>query len=229
MGTETIRMLLADGKMSYGEATLKAACSTYGLTKLLVRLPEMFSTDKQFYNKILGAYSKKFKVRDCIESLNFEDVKNEISKKCSSTELSEMLSRALKNEEERQDVKPTVAELSNLDAVLKRMPLDQIISHTVENDKLIPSSVVLDVALRKNDVNVVTEVIESKYPTISDNIFERKMTDEAIVSHIEDSSMTRDQLLSLHRAVCDKLSAEDLLDAYRDAMNRKLKEASKNR
>ena len=221
LGKEIFRMLSIAGTANYSETILKAACRACGLNKVLLRLPEIFNTDKKFFVRLLTAYRKKINVSDCLESLDMQDMKNAFCKKCSSTEIAEMLANSM-IEEEKRNVRTQITDVSTLNVIFKKIPRDLLITHTVANEELIPPSLVLDIALQNNGINVITNSLETQLPQITKKIFEKKITHEAILSHIEDNSMTRDKLLSLHKAICAKLTTEDLLDANHDAIKRKL-------
>lgn len=218
---ETIRMLGVENRKSYNEATLKTACRACGVNKVLLRLPDIFSADKQFFVKVLNAYRKKIKTSDCLNILDFVEVKDAVCQKCSSSDLAEMLSIKLK-EEEQEGIRKPMTELSSLDAMLKRMPMDVIISHTVANDELIPSRVVLDIALQNNSPSDIAQALESQSPLVTKNVFDKLWSSQFAIKHIEESSKSKEDLLNIFKVVSSKLNQQDLLKAFYECMNVKV-------
>ncbi|KAG7210962.1 hypothetical protein KM043_016334 [Ampulex compressa] len=218
---ETVRMLGLHNKMNNNEVTLKTACRACGVNKVLLRLPDIFGADKQFFVKVLNAYRKKIKVTDCLNILDFSEIKDAICQKCTSSELAEMLSKKLK-EEEQQGIREPMTELSSLNAMLKRVPMDVIISHTVANDELIPSRVVLDIALQNNSPDNIARALESQSVVITKSIFDKLWSSQLAVEHIKNSDESKESLLGIFKAISSKLSEQELLDAYHQSMKAKL-------
>lgn len=218
---ETIRMLGLESRNSCNETTLKTVCRACGINKVLLRLPDIFSADKEFFIKVLNAYRKKMKTSDCLNVLDFAEVKEAVCQKCTSSELAEMLSNKLKGEEQ-MGIKKPMTELSSLDAMLKRMPMDVIISHTVANDELIPSRVVLDIALQNNSASDIAQALESQSSPITKNVFDKLWSSQFAIEHIEECSKSKEDLLKILKAVSSKLSQQDLLQAFYESMNVKL-------
>ncbi|XP_053989570.1 telomere-associated protein RIF1-like [Hylaeus volcanicus] len=218
---DAIRMLGAEPVKINTEVTLKAACRACGVNKVLLRLPDIFSADKQFFVKVLNAYRKKIKTSDCLNILDLAEVKDVVCQKCTSSELAEMLSRKLK-EEEKEGIRKPMAELSSLDAMLKRMPMDVIISHTVANDELIPSCVVLDIALQNNSSTDITKALESQTPPMTKNVFDKLWSSDLAVKHLEEFGKSKEELLSIFKVVSSKLGQQDLLQAFYESMNAKV-------
>lgn len=194
----------SENRKNCNEVTLKAACRAYGVNKVLLRLPDIFSADKQFFVKVLNAYRKKIKTSDCLNILDFTEVKDAIFEKCTSSELAEILSKKLK-EEELQGIKKPMTELSSLDAMLKRMPMDVIISHTVANDELIPSRVVLDIALQNNSPTDVAQALESQSSPVTRNVFNKLWSSQFAIEYIEQYVESKEDLLKIFKAVSSKL------------------------
>ncbi|XP_012137568.1 uncharacterized protein LOC100880674 isoform X2 [Megachile rotundata] len=217
---ETIRMLGAENVKNCTEVTLKAACRACGVNKVLLRLPDIFSSDKQFFIKVLNAYKKKIQVSDCLDILDFAEVKDAICKKCTSSELAEMLSKKLKDEEQ-EGIREPMTELSSLNAMLKRMPMDLIISHTVANEELIPSRVVLDIALQNNSTNDIAQALECQSSLVTKDVFEKLWSSQFAIKHIEQLNSKQD-LLKLFKAISLKLSQQDLLQAFYESMSAKV-------
>ncbi|KAK1129475.1 hypothetical protein K0M31_019201 [Melipona bicolor] len=218
--SETIRMLSGENRKNSNEVILKAACRACGVNKVLLRLPDIFSADKQFFVKVFNAYRKKIKTSECLDMLDFNEVKDTIYEKCMSSELAEMLSKKLKEEEQRGIRKP-MTELLNLDAMLKRMPMDVIISHTVANDELIPPRVVLDIALQNNSPSDIAQALESQSPVVMENIFSKLWSSQFAVECIDKFCESKEDLLKIFKAVSSKLNQEDLLQAFYESMNTK--------
>ncbi|XP_017755481.1 PREDICTED: telomere-associated protein RIF1-like [Eufriesea mexicana] len=219
--SETIKLLGAENRKNSNEVALKAACRACGVNKVLLRLPDIFSADKQFFIKVLNAYRKKIKTSDCLDILDFDEVKDAICQKCMSSELAEMLSTKLK-EEEQQGIKKPMTELSSLDAMLKRMPMDVIISHTVANDELIPSRVVLDIALQNNSPSDIAQALESQSSPMTKNVFNKLWSSQFAVEYIDQLSESKEDLLKIFKAISSKLSEQDFLQAFYESMNMKL-------
>ncbi|XP_076234263.1 uncharacterized protein LOC143179108 [Calliopsis andreniformis] len=218
---ETIRLLGAENRKNGNEVTLKAACRAYGVNKVLLRLPDIFSSDKQFFVKVLNAYRKKIKANDCLNILDLTEVKDAVVDKCSSSDLAEMLSKKLK-EEEQEGIKEPMTELSSLDAMLKRMPMDVIISHTVANDELIPSRVVLDIALQNNSSADVAQALESQSSLVTKSVFDKLWSSQFATEHIEEHVKSKEDLLKIFKAVSSKLDSQELLQAFYESMNVKV-------
>ncbi|XP_043252693.1 telomere-associated protein RIF1-like isoform X1 [Colletes gigas] len=218
---ETMRMLGAESTKNYNEVTLKASCRACGVNKVLLRLPDIFSSDKQFFVKVLNAYRKKIQTSDCLNILEFAEIKDAVCQKCTSSELAEMLSTKLK-EEEQEGIRKPMTELSSLDAMLKRMPMDVIISHTVANDELIPSRVVLEIALQNNSPSDIVQALESQSPVVTKNVFDKLWSSQFAVKHIEESNKSNEELLKIFKAVSSRLSQQELLKAFSESMNEKI-------
>ncbi|KOX79489.1 Telomere-associated protein RIF1 [Melipona quadrifasciata] len=189
--SETIRMLSGENRKNSNEVILKAACRACGI-----------------------------KTSECLDMLDFNEVKDTIYEKCMSSELAEMLSKKLKEEEQRGIRKP-MTELLNLDAMLKRMPMDVIISHTVANDELIPPRVVLDIALQNNSPSDIAQALESQSPVVMENIFSKLWSSQFAVECIDKFCESKEDLLKIFKAVSSKLNQEDLLQAFYESMNTK--------
>ncbi|XP_078033803.1 uncharacterized protein LOC144468301 [Augochlora pura] len=220
--TETIRMLATENRPNSNETTLKYACRACGLNKVLLRLPDIFAAEKQFFVKLLNAYRQKIKTSDCMNILDFDEVKEAVCQKCASSELAEMLSKKLKEEEEEGIRKP-MTELSSLDAMLKRVPIDVIISHTVANDELIPSRLVLDIALQNNSSSDIAKALESQSSDVTKNVFYKLWSDQFAADCIAECSKSNEGLLKIFKAVATKLSEKDLLQAFYECMSSKVK------
>ncbi|XP_043599630.1 telomere-associated protein RIF1-like isoform X2 [Bombus pyrosoma] len=219
--SETIRMLGTENRKNSNEVILKMACRACGVNKVLLRLPDIFSADKQFFVKVLNTYRKKIKTSDCLDILDFNEVKDAVYEKCISSELAEMLSKKLK-EEEQQGIRKPMTELSSLNAMLKRMPMDVIISHTVANDELIPPRVVLDIALQNNSPSDIAQALESQSSPVMENIFSKLWSSQFAVECIEQFCESKEDLLKIFEAVSSKFSREDLLQVFYESMKAKL-------
>lgn len=218
---ETIRMLGLQNKRQLNDALLKTACRAYGVNKVLLRLPDIFSSDKQFFDRVLKVYNKKLKIQDCLNAFDYTQVKNAICQKCTSSELVEMLSDKLK-QEEQEGIKQPMTELSSLNAMLQRLPMDVIISHTVANEEVIPASLVLDIALQNNSSGEIARAIKAQPPVRVKHVLDKLWTSQFTVAHIENEDVPKENLLNIFKSVCSKLTAQELLDAYHEAMTGKL-------
>lgn len=217
---ETIRMLGLENKQQVSDASLKAACRACGVNKVLLRLPDIFSYDKQFFDKVLNVYSKKLSIAESLNVFDFNKVKSAICQKCTSSELVEMLSEKLK-QEDKDGVKQPMTELSSLDAMLQRLPMDVIISHTVANEELIPAPVVLDIALQNNSSENIAQALKQS-PALTRRVLDKLWTSQFTVQHIENDEISKESLLNIFKSVCSKLTTQELLDAYHEAMTNKL-------
>lgn len=217
---ETIRMLgLQNNKVN--DASLKAACHACGINKVLTRLPDIFSHDKQFFDKVLKVYSKKLNTTDCLNAFNYNQLKSAICQMYSSSQLVEILSEKLK-QDEQEGIKQPMTELSSLDAMLQRLPMDVIISHTVANEELIPAPVVLDIALQNNSSGDIARALNAQSPVMARRVMDKLWTSQLTVAHIENGDVSKENLLSIFKSICSKLTAAELLDAYHEAMTSKL-------
>ncbi|KAL6261612.1 hypothetical protein P5V15_006699 [Pogonomyrmex californicus] len=217
---ETIRMLGLQNKQQVNDASLKAACRACGVNKVLLRLPDIFSHDKQFFDKVLKVYSKKLNTVDMLNVFDFSQLKNAICQKCTSSEIVEILSQKLK-QEEQEGIKQSMPELSSLNAMLQRLPMDVIISHTVANEELIPASVVLDIALQNNSSGDIAQALKQS-PVMARRVLDKLWTSQFTVTHIENDDVSKESLLNIFKSVCSKLTVQELLDAYHEAMTNKL-------
>jgi len=217
---ETIRMLGLQNKQQVNDASLKAACRACGVNKVLLRLPDIFSYDKQFFDKVLKVYSKKLNVTDFVNTFDFNQLKNVVCQKITSSELIEMLSEKLK-QEEQDGIKQPMTELSSLDAMLQRLPMDVIISHTVANEELIPAQVVLDIALQNNSSGDIAQALKQS-PVLARRVLDKLWTSQFTIAHIENDETSKECLLNIFKSVCSKLTAQELLNAYHEAMTNKL-------
>ncbi|XP_017876374.1 telomere-associated protein RIF1-like [Ceratina calcarata] len=220
--TETLKVLSSE-RINYNEVTLKAACRACGVNKVLLRLPDIFSADKEFFVKVLNTYKKKIRASDCLNILDFNEIKDAVCEKCTTSEIADMFSKKLQDEEQ-QGTRNSMTELPILDSylLLKRMPMDVIISNTVANDELIPSAVVLDIALQNNSANVIAQALKSQSPSVMKTVFDALWSPEFAAKHMLESSESKEDLLKIFKEVSSKLSKEDLLQAFYESMNAKL-------
>ncbi|XP_012282506.1 telomere-associated protein RIF1 [Orussus abietinus] len=218
---ETMRILGLDDKLKSNELNLRTACRACGINKVLLRLPDIFCTDKEFFTKVLIAYKKKLKVADCLEALDFAEVKDAMCHKCNASELAEMLSKKLQ-EEEQQGIEQPITEPSSLDAILKRMPMDVIISHTVANEEVVPARLVLDIAVQNNSHEAVASALKSQGPARTSALFEALWSSRDVAARIREGAVPREDLLEMFGAVSESLTAKDLLEAFGQAMRLKL-------
>lgn len=130
-----------------------------------------------------------------------------------------MLSNKLK-QEERAGITQPIPEVSSLNAMLQRLPMDVIISHTVANEEVIPASVVLDIALQNNSSGDIVRALSSLSPNRVKRVLNQLWSSHFNVAHIEDVS--KESLLDIFKGVCSKLTARELLDMYHEAMASKL-------
>ncbi|XP_011877045.1 PREDICTED: telomere-associated protein RIF1-like isoform X2 [Vollenhovia emeryi] len=216
---ETIKMLGLQDKQQVNDASLKAACRACGVNKVLLRLPDIFSHDKQFFDKVLKFYSKKLNIADGLNSLDFNKLKSAICQRCTSSDIIEILSEKLK-QEEKEGIKQSMPELSSLNAMLQRLPMDVIISHTVANEELIPASVVLDIALQNNSSEGIAQALEQS-PGMAKRVLDQLWTSQFMATHIQNNDVSKESLLSIFKSVCSKMTAQELLDAYHEAMSSK--------
>ncbi|KAG5333581.1 RIF1 protein, partial [Acromyrmex heyeri] len=219
---ETIKMLGLQNKQQVNEASLKAACRACGVNKVLLKLPDIFSHDKQFFDKVLKVYSKKLNIAEGLNNLDFDELKSTICQKCTSSQIIEILSEKLK-QEEQEGIKQSMPELSSLNAMLQRLPMDVIISHTVANEELIPAPVVLDIALQNNSSGDIAQALKQS-PVMTKRILDELWTSQFTIAHIEDDDVSKESLLHIFKSICSKLSTQELLDAYYEAMTNKLTE-----
>ncbi|XP_012529406.1 telomere-associated protein RIF1 isoform X2 [Monomorium pharaonis] len=217
---ETIRLLGLQNKQHANDASLKVACRASGVNKVLLRLPDIFSYDKQFFDKVLKVYSKKLNIADGMNNLNFNQLKSAICKKCTSPEIIEILSERLK-QEEQEGIKQSMPELTSLNAMLQRLPRDVIISHTVANEELIPASVVLDIALQNNSPGDIAQALNQS-PVMAKRILDKLWTSQYTVAHIENNDVSKESLLDIFKSISSKLTTQELLDAYHEVMMSKL-------
>ncbi|XP_043494330.1 telomere-associated protein RIF1-like isoform X2 [Polistes fuscatus] len=217
---ETLRILGLNNTESYCEAKLKAVCRGCGVNKVLLRLPDIFSGDKKFFHKVLSAYRKKITIDDCMNVFDLKEIKNYVGEQYTSEELAAMLSVTLKKEEE-SGIKAPIRDLSCFSDMLKRLPMDVIISHTVANDELIPPRLVLDIALQNSSMTDITETLTSQNSNLIQEVFNKLWSTELVLSRVEQTS-EREELLKIYKAISSKLKPEELLDAYHESMKNKL-------
>lgn len=215
----TVTMLGIEPKTN-ADAHLKTACRTSGLGKVLGRLPDIFSNDKQFFSKVLATYRRKLQVTDCMQGLDFEEVKAAICQRCTSSDLAEMLSKKLKDEEESGVTTP-MTELSSLQAMLKRMPKDLIISHTVANEELISPLVVLDIAFQNNTPADISYALNGQSTAVRNRIFNQLCTIEALSSQIENRNLSEETLTELLKTISREMEPTKFLDIFNEVMKEK--------
>lgn len=146
------------------EMKLRHVCRACGVNKVLLKIPEIFSGDKQFFSKVLNAYHKKFCIKEFLGLMDKDELRDGLCDKCTSEQFAEMLSNSLEKDEEQGRV-TQITEMNNLDRLLKRMPRDTVISHTVANEEVIPSSVVLNFALANNNPEKIAAAVKSQPST----------------------------------------------------------------
>lgn len=215
LAKDIMRLLGID---SFHEGSLRTSCRDMGLPKVLARLADIYSSDKQYFTKVLNTYRMKIKADDCLTALDFGELKKAISIKCSAPEICELMSTVLAREE-AEGINTPITGVSSMNAMLRRMPIDSIISQTVANDELIPPPVVLEIALQNNRADVVAQALESHFPRIVKKVLDKN---ENIVSYIKEENVPKDTLLELYQVICDKLSAEELIKANHKIITKKL-------
>lgn len=214
--SETLRLLGINSKPSPSETTLKSACKACGINKVLLKLPDIFSGDKQFFVKVLSAYKKKIQISDCLSALDINELKDALCQKCKSSELAEMLSKSLKEEEEKGISEP-MEDLSDFTRILKRVPADLLISHTVANDELIPSHIVLDIALQNSSDDAIAQTLKAQSELKKESVFHKIWTLSSALTHVEKEA-SETEVLEIIRAIGQRLRPEKLLEAFRDSM-----------
>lgn len=221
LAKETIRILGFHNQRQLNDSLLKAVCRAYGLNKVLLRLPDIFNSDKQFFDKVFKVYNKKLKIIDCLNAFDCAQLKSAVCQKYMTSELAEMLSDKLK-QDEQEGIKQPMPELSSLNAMLQRLPMDVIISHTVANEEVIPASVVLDIALQNNSSGDIARALQAQSPARARNVLDKLRTSQFTVAHIENEDVSKENLLNIFKSVCSKLTAQELLNAYHEVMTSKL-------
>lgn len=216
---ETIRMLSLQNKRQLNDALLRTICHTYGINNVLLRLPDVFNSDQQFFERVFRAYYKKLNIVDCLNVFDPTELKNAICQKFTSSELVQMLSDKLK-QEEQEGIKQPICEVSSLNAMLQRLPRDVIISHTVANEEVIPASVVLDIALQNNKSEDIVHALSSQSPSRVKHVLNQLWSSHFNVAHIE--NVSKETLLDIFKGICSKLTAQELLNVYHEAMTSKL-------
>ncbi|XP_057335681.1 telomere-associated protein RIF1 [Microplitis mediator] len=225
IGRETMRLL---GMETYADTCLKIACRDYGASKIIGRLPGIFSNDKEFFTKVLNTYRMKLTTTDLLNVSDTDNMKQEFCKKLTSAELCEMLSRVLADEE-KDDVKTQINDETCLNSLLKRMPADSVISHTVANDELIPPPVVLDIALQNNSPEVIAAALDTD-SNINNNIKEaiinKYLTPDKLITYLNNkqTEISKQQFIDIYRFICDKFSIDELLDINNDIIKDKFKQ-----
>ncbi|XP_008545968.1 uncharacterized protein LOC103570131 [Microplitis demolitor] len=225
IGRETMRLL---GMETYADTCLKIACRDYGASKIIGRLPGIFSNDKEFFTKVLNTYRMKLTTTDLLNVFDTSSLKQELCKKLTSVELCEMLSRVLADEE-KDDIKTQINDETCLNSLLKRMPADSVISHTVANDELIPPPVVLDIALQNNSPEVIAAALDTNSNTINnikDTIINKYLTPDKLITYLNNkqTELSKQQLVDIYRFICDKFSIDELLDINNDIIKDKFKQ-----
>ncbi|KAG8034172.1 hypothetical protein G9C98_001256 [Cotesia typhae] len=224
LGRETMHLL---GMETYPDTCLKIACRDYGASKILGRLPDIFINDKEFFSKVLNTYRMKLTTSDLLSVADTDSVKQELCQKLTSIELCDMLARVLA-EEEKREIKTPITDETCLNSILKRMPIDSVISHTVANDELIPSSVVLDIALQNNSPDIIAAALDShgNNNSIKEIIVNKYLTSDKLLTHLgkKQADLSKEKIVDIYRSVCDKFTIEELLDLNNKIIKEKLKQ-----
>lgn len=224
LGRETMHLL---GMETYPDTCLKIACRDYGASKILGRLPDIFINDKEFFSKVLNTYRMKLTTSDLLSVADIDSVKQELCQKLTSVELCDMLARVLA-EEEKREIKTPITDETCLNSILKRMPIDSVISHTVANDELIPSSVVLDIALQNNSSDIIAAALDShgNNNSIKEIIVNKYLTSDKLLTHLgkKQADLSKEKIVDIYRSVCDKFTIEELLDLNNKIIKEKLKQ-----
>ncbi|XP_012258410.2 telomere-associated protein RIF1 isoform X1 [Athalia rosae] len=219
---ETIKMLGIEPK-HHADSHLKSACRASGASKVLGRLPDIFSHDKAFFTKVLTCYRRKLSVSDWLDGLEFEEVKAAVCQRCTSSDLAEMLSKKLKDEEEAGITTP-MTELSSLQAMLKRMPKDLVISHTVANEELISPAIILDIALQNNNPSEVAFALEAQPMALKNRIFGALCTTEALINKIGERDFSDKTATEILKILVNKFETPKLLDFFNEILKKKWNE-----
>lgn len=223
---ETVRMLGLQNKRQVNDALLKTICQAYGINHVLLRLPDCFNSEQHFFEKVFKAYHKKLDLTKCLDVFDPIQLKNAIYQSSTSTELVEMLSDKLK-QEEQEGIRKPIPEVWSLNAMLKRLPMDMIISHTVANEEVIPASVVLDIALQNNSSEDIARAL-SQSPTRMKCVLDQLCSPQTSAARIENEDLSKECLLDIFKRVCSKLTTQELLDVYHEAMTSKLNAKEQN-
>ena len=214
---ETLRMLGLESKPNHNEVTLKSACKACGIDKVLLKLPDIFRGDKQFFAKVLSTYQKKINVSDCIKALDENELKDALCQKCKSSDIAEMLSKSFKEEEEQGIVEP-MSDPPTLNRILKRVPTDLLISHTIANDELIPSHIVLDIALQNNTDIAIAQSLNTQQEDKKEGVFHKLWTPSSALTHVKKEA-SEAEMLEIIKTISLRLRPEKLLEAFKDSMN----------
>ncbi|EFN87937.1 Telomere-associated protein RIF1 [Harpegnathos saltator] len=218
---ETIRMLGLQNKRQLNDSLLKSICHSYGINNVLLRLPDIFNSDSKFFDRVFKAYYKKLDIVECLQVFNSNKLKNAICQQCTSSELVEMLSEKLK-QEEQEGIRKPIPEISSLNAMLQRLPKDVIISHTVANEDIIPASVVLDIALQNNSSEDIARALSAQSPSRLKSVLDQFLPPQSSIACVRNADKSKEDLFDTFKNVCSKLTMQELLDLYHEAMTNKL-------
>lgn len=217
---ETVRMLGLQNRRQVNDALLRTICHAYGINHVLLRLPEFFNSEQHFFERVFKAYYKKLNLTECLDVFDPVQLRNAIYQKSTSTELVEMLSDKLK-QEEQEGIRKPIPEVWSLNAMLKRLPMDVIISHTVANEEIIPASVVLDIALQNNSSEDIARAL-NQCPSRAKRVLDQLSSPQINAARIENEDLPKECLFDIFKSVCSKLTTQELLNVYHEAMTSKL-------
>ncbi|XP_015119364.1 uncharacterized protein LOC107042716 [Diachasma alloeum] len=196
---------------------LGAAFCIIGLDGILTKLEESYGKDKEFASKILRAYGARIKAEDVKEHLDIEMIKQVVREKFSATEVCELASEVIEGQEREGEVAETLGRF------LKRVPRE-LVRQAVADEDVVPSSVVLDVALEKNSAEAVANAVVARFPMVVESILEGRMNgDGALVDLSGLSKMSREELRTVFGAIAERMDDEELLEASYEAMRKKMK------
>ncbi|KAL0107662.1 hypothetical protein PUN28_014756 [Cardiocondyla obscurior] len=219
---ETILLLGNSSKQV--DDVLKTACFACGVNRVLVRLPDIFNYDKQFFDKVFKCYNKKLNSiihrDDFLNNVDFNELKSLICEKCTSFKIAEVLMEKVK-QEQQQGMTYSKPDLSSLNAMLKMLPMDVIVKNILADTELIPAPVLLNIALQNNSSGDIAEALQQS-TVLARRVSDKLWTSQLSVAHIENNNLPKESLLNIFKSICSKLPSQDLLNAYHEAMTKKL-------
>lgn len=218
--SSVVRTLGLGTKVNVTDLTLKSICRACGVNRVLLKLPDIFTRDDQFFFKVLTTYRKKIQIKDCLDVIDQKEVKEAVQQKFTSSELAELLSKKLQEEEEQG----ITTQLTKLDVhqMLKRIPRDVVISQTVANDELISSKVVLEIALQNSRESDTVETIQSQHPSIANKIARQVWTQQTVTApHVIYNAQSKEQIISVIKSLNASLSVEELTDIFSESIKEK--------
>ncbi|XP_011307690.1 telomere-associated protein RIF1 [Fopius arisanus] len=190
------------------EQILGAALRTNDLERVLTKLQDRYGSDREFISKILAS---------CKSRITGEDVREQLKEKCSSKEIYELTSEVLGNYKQKGENLGDV-----FGTLLQKIPKD-CIGEALTDEKVVSSALLLDIALERNNPEVVANTVVTRFPGIVEKILETRGEDNTVAIISQSRRMSPAELRNVFRAISEQMEDEELLEVSFEVMRKRMK------